>query len=54
MEDGGTTGHVGFGYSLIYHREMIGEDGPEIWFWFTPLRLSFTSAKTGVRWIWSK
>jgi hypothetical protein len=53
LRDGGTRGYVGFGYSLTYYREMGGEHGPEIWFWFTPFRIYWTSKRIGASWIWS-
>lgn len=46
--DGGTRGYVGFGYSLTYYRSMGGRHGPEIWFWFTPFRLYWTTEGHGV------
>jgi hypothetical protein len=52
MSDGGTRGSVGFGYSLTYHREMGGEHGPEVWFWFAPFSVRWTSDHVGLRWIW--
>lgn len=52
MEDGGTRGSVGFGYSLTYYRRMGGIHGPELWFWFTPFTVSWTTEHTGLRWLW--
>ena len=52
MRDGGTRGSVGFGYSLTYHRKMGGEHGPEVWFWFAPFTVRWTSEHVGLRWIW--
>jgi len=52
MSDGGTRGSIGFGYSLTYHRQMGGEYGPEIWFWFCPFTVSWTSEHIGLRWLW--
>lgn len=43
MRDGGTRGYVGFGYSLTNYRRMGGPHGPEVWFWFTPFRASWTT-----------
>ena len=54
MSDGGTRGYVGFGYSLTYYRRMGGKHGPEIWFWFTPFRLCWTSEQIGANWIWTQ
>lgn len=52
MSDGGTRGCFGFGYSLTYHRKMGGEHGPEVWFWFSPFTVRWTSEHVGLRWIW--
>jgi hypothetical protein len=51
LRDGGTTSHVGLGYSLVYYRKMNGERGPEIWYWFLPFSIYQTSERTGVRWL---
>ena len=51
VSDGGTRGYVGFGYSLTYYRKMEGEHGPEIWFWFTPFTIYWTSEGKGIRWL---
>lgn len=51
--DGGTRGYNGFGYCLTYHRRLGGEFGPEIWFWFTPFRLYYTSTRVGACWLWT-
>jgi len=53
LGDGGTTGYVGFGYSLTYYRKMSGEHGSEIWYWFTPFTVYDTSERTGVRWLFA-
>ena len=53
MRDGGTRGYVGFCYSLTYYRRIGGEHGPEVWFWFTPFRLYWTSSRVGVSWLWT-
>ena len=52
MSDGGTRGSLGFGYCLTYHRSMGGEHGPEVWFWFSPCTIRFTSEHIGLRWFW--
>lgn len=52
MSDGGTRGSVGFGYSLTYHRTMGGEHGPEVWFWFMPFTVRWTSEHVGLRCLW--
>ena len=53
MRDGGTSGSVGFGYSLTYHRKVGGgEHGPEVWFWFLPFTVSCTTERVGLRWLW--
>ena len=52
LRDGGTSLYWGFGYAMNYHREIQGERGPEIWFWFTPVRILYTSERTGFRWLW--
>ncbi len=52
MRDGGTRASVGFGYSLTYYRRMGGEHGPEVWFWFTPFTVSWTTEHIGLRWLW--
>ena|SRR5208283_718204 len=52
MSDGGTRVSVGFGYSLTYHRTMGGEHGPEVWFWFSPFTVRYTSQHIGLRWVW--
>jgi hypothetical protein len=49
--DGGTTEHVGFGYSLVCHRRMLGEQGPVISYWFLPFEICCTTERTGIRWI---
>jgi hypothetical protein len=54
MSDGGTTGSMGFGYSLTFYKEISGEYGPEVWFWFTPFTVSWTTKHTGVRWLWGR
>jgi hypothetical protein len=54
MKDGGTRGSVGLGYSLTYHRKMGGEHGPEVWFWFTPFTVRWTSEHVGLRWLWQE
>jgi hypothetical protein len=51
--DGGTRGYVGFGYSLTYYRSMGGRHGPEIWFWFTPFRLYWTTEAHGISCLFS-
>ncbi|HTI99763.1 MAG TPA: hypothetical protein VL527_12850 [Dongiaceae bacterium] len=53
MSDGGTRGYNGFGYCLTYHRRLGGEFGPEVWFWFTPFRLYYTSSRVGASWVWT-
>ncbi len=50
--DGGTRGSIGFGYTLEYHRTIDGEQGPEVWFWFAPFTVSWTTTHTGFRWLW--
>jgi hypothetical protein len=50
LRDGGTTGYLGFGYSLIYYRKIDGEHGPEISYWFIPFSVYHTTERTGVRW----
>jgi hypothetical protein len=52
MSDGGTRGSIGFGYTLTYYRRMGGVQGPEVWFWFTPFTVSWTTEHVGFRWIW--
>jgi hypothetical protein len=52
MSDGGTRGSIGFGYSLTYYRRLSGEQGPEVWFWFSPFTVRWTSEHVGVRWLW--
>lgn len=54
MSDGGTRGYLGFGYSLTYYRRMGGVYGPEVWFWFTPFTISFTTGHVGVGWLWQQ
>lgn len=54
MSDGGTRGSVGFGYALTYHRQMGGEYGPEVWFWFAPFTVRCTTEHTGLRWLWQR
>jgi hypothetical protein len=54
MSDGGTRGSVGFGYSLTYYRRMGGVHGPEVWFWFTPFTVSWTTERIGLRWLWQR
>jgi hypothetical protein len=49
--DGGTRGYLGLGYSLTYYRAMSGEHGPEIWFWFTPFRMYWTTERHGFSWL---
>lgn len=53
MRDGGTTGHMGFGYELIMHRKLGGEHGPEVRFFLVPFGLCYTTEKIGVRWPWN-
>src|SRR5688572_14189204 len=52
LKDGGSTGHTGFLYSLVFWRDMDGNYGPEIWFWFTPVVISGAGGGVSVRWIW--
>ena len=53
LRDGGTTGSVGFGYSLTYYRQMDGRaDGPKVWFWFTPIVIDAAHHGIKVRWLW--
>ena len=52
MSDGGTRGSIGLGYSLTYYRRLGGEHGPEVWFWFSPFTIRWTSEHVGVRWLW--
>ena len=51
LRDGGTTGYIGFGYSLTYFRKIDGEHGPEISYWFIPFSVYHTTERTGVRWV---
>jgi hypothetical protein len=51
--DGGTRGYAGFGYSLTYYRSLGGRRGPEVWFWFTPFRLYWTTEEHGVSCLFS-
>ncbi|MBI5388020.1 MAG: hypothetical protein HZA90_25430 [Verrucomicrobia bacterium] len=56
-KDGGTSGYVGFGYLLLYHRSgglPAPEIGPEIWYWFLPFTICDTNEKTGISWVWSR
>jgi hypothetical protein len=53
IADGGTAGYVGFGYSLTYYRRLdVSLDGPVIWFWFTPFKVSFARRNPGLLWVW--
>ena len=52
LKDGGTRGSFGLGYSLTYYRAMGGVHGPEVWFWFTPFTVSWTTEHVGFRWLW--
>lgn len=54
LKDGGTGGSVGLGYSLTYYRAMGGAHGPEVWFWFTPFTVSWTTEHVGLRWLWQR
>lgn len=54
LKDGGTSGSVGLGYSLIYHRAMGGRHGPEVWFWFMPFTVSWTTERVSLRWLWQR
>ena len=50
MRDGGSTGHTGFLYSIVFWRSMSGSPyGPEIWFWFTPFVLDAAHGRTRIR-----
>jgi hypothetical protein len=53
LSDGGTSGYIGFGYSLTYYRKMGGEHGSEIWYWFTPFSVYHTTERTGIRWLFA-
>lgn len=53
LRDGGTTGYIGFGYSLTYYRKIDGEHGPDISYWFAPFSVYHTSERTGVRWLFA-
>jgi hypothetical protein len=55
MRDGGSTGHTGFLYSLVYWRRMDGTAyGPEVWFWFTPFVLDAAHKNPRVRLLWQE
>jgi hypothetical protein len=53
MKDGGSTGHVGFLYTMVFWRSMDGEYGPELWFWFSPLVIDAAHGGVTVRWVWA-
>jgi hypothetical protein len=53
LSDGGTSGYIGLGYSLTYYRKMDGEQGSEIWYWFTPFTVYHTTQRTGIRWLFA-
>jgi len=53
MTDGGTSGYVGFGYSMTYYRRMDASlSGPVVWFWFTPFQISFARSEPELLWLW--
>jgi len=53
MRDGGSTGHTGFLYSLVFWRRMDGAAyGPEVWFWFSPFVLDAAHKHMRVRLLW--
>lgn len=53
LKDGGSTGHNGFRYSLVYWRSMDGTAyGPEVWFWFTPLVVDAAHKNMRIRLLW--
>lgn len=55
MKDGGSTGHTGFLYSLVFWRRMDGSAyGPEVWFWFTPFVIDAAHRGVQIHWIWSQ
>src|SRR2546430_2463353 len=55
MKDGGSTGHTGFLYSLVFWRSIDGAArGPEIWFWFTPFVLDAAHNHMRIRLLWQE
>lgn len=53
MRDGGSTGHNGFLYTLVFWRRMDGAAyGPEVWFWFTPFVIDAAHKGVRIRLLW--
>lgn len=44
--------YVGGGYTLRYHTHHGGTPGPDLWFWFAPVRIQMWS-RPSVHWLWS-
>jgi len=44
--------YVGFGYTLRYYTYHGGRPGPDLWFWFAPIRIQMWG-QSSVHWIWS-